>query len=227
AQIRCSNTLLHTILNSDFCPEYNPFITYLESLPKWDGVTDHIAAIAATVKTTESHWEMCFRKWIVAMIASVMEDHITNHTVIVFTGRQGIGKTTWIENLIVQELRRYLFSGTIQPGNKDTLVHLSECILIDLDELENLSKQQIGSLKEIITKSNIRIRRAYGRNNESLPRRASFAGSVNTAQFLTDTTGNRRFLCFNVSEIDYQNKIDMSLIYAQALTLFKSGFKFW
>lgn len=227
AQIKCSGTLLHTILNSDFCPEYNPFTTYFESLPKWDGVTDHIAALAATVKTTEPHWEKCFRKWIVAMVACAIEDQIINHTVIVFTGKQGIGKTTWIENLIVHELRRFLYSGTIQPGNKDTLVHLSECILIDLDELENLSKQQIGSLKEIITKSNIRIRRAYGRNNESLPRRASFAGSVNTAQFLTDTTGNRRFLCFNVTEIDYQHKIDMSDVYAQAFHLYKSGFKFW
>lgn len=226
AQLKCSNTLLRTILYSDFCPEYNPFLSYFASLPEWDGV-DHIAALAATVTTTENHWGMCFRKWIVAAVASAINDKVINHTVLVFTGKQGIGKTTWIENLVPRELKDYLFSGTIQPNNKDTLINLSECFIINLDELESLSEKAIGSLKEIVTKSHVRIRRPYGRNNENLPRRASFAGSVNTDQFLTDTTGSRRFLCFRVTSIDYEANIDMSRVYAQALHLCKIGFKYW
>jgi len=226
AQIKCNSTLLHTILNSDFCPEYNPFTSYFASLPAWDG-TDHIGTLAATVTTTESHWDKCFRKWLVAAVASAINDKIINHTVIVFTGKQGIGKTTWIEKLVPDELSDYLFSGTIQPNNKDTLINLSECFLINLDELENLSQSEIGSLKEIITKSKIRIRRPYGRNNETMPRRGSFAGSVNTAQFLTDTTGSRRFLCFPVTAIDYKAEINMAQVYAQALDCFKTGFQYW
>jgi predicted P-loop ATPase len=93
-------------------------------------------------------------------------------------------------------LKEYIFSGTINPSNKDTLIHLAECMLINLDELENLNKTEIGSLKEIITKTHIRMRKAYGHNNENMPRRASFAGSVNTAQFLNDTTGSEDSLCF-------------------------------
>ena len=71
------------------------------------------------------------------------------------------------------------------------------------------------------------MRKAYGHNNESMPRRASFAGSVNTSQFLNDTTGSRRFLCFEVTDINYKHKIDLSNVYAQALHLFKDGFRFW
>jgi len=102
-----------------------------------------------------------------------------------FSGAQGIGKTTWMEKLCPSILRPYLFSGTINPNNKDTLIHLAECMLINMDELENMNRTEIGTLKEIITKSAIRIRRSYGHNNESLTRRASFMGSVNTSLFLT------------------------------------------
>jgi predicted P-loop ATPase len=120
-----------------------------------------------------------------------------------------------------------LFSGTINPNNKDTLVQLAECILINLDELEKLNRSEIGSLKEIITKTQIRMRKAYGYNNETMPRRASFAGSVNTAQFLNDSTGSRRFLCFEVEGIQYQQDVDINLVCAQALHLFNDGFRFW
>ena len=44
---------------------------------------------------------------------------------------------------------------------------------------------------------------------------------------LTDTTGSRRFLCFKVSEIDYQHTVDMDGVMAQAFALYKSGFRYW
>ena len=161
------------------------------------------------------------------MVGSVLDEKTINQTVIVFTGKQGIGKTTWMENLVPKELKNYLFSGTINPNNKDTLLHLAECMLINLDELENLNRTEIGSLKELITKTHIRIRRAYGHNNETLSRCASFAGSVNTAQFLNDTTGSRRFLSFEVNEIKYNHKVLLNDVYSQALHLYKTGFRFW
>jgi predicted P-loop ATPase len=71
------------------------------------------------------------------------------------------------------------------------------------------------------------MRKAYGHNNETMPRRASFAGSVNTAQFLNDSTGSRRFLCFELEGIKYQHDVNINVAFSQALFLFKSGFRFW
>ena len=71
------------------------------------------------------------------------------------------------------------------------------------------------------------MRKAYGHNNETMPRRASFAGSVNTAQFLNDSTGSRRFLCFELEGIQYQHNVDINMAFSQALFLFKSGFRHW
>lgn len=227
-KVKTNMSGLRNLLYSDFCELFNPFTTYFESLPSWDEQTDHISLLAETITTTHQDlWQTCFKKWIVAMVGCVLDEHTINQTVIVFSGKQGVGKTTWMENLVPKELKQYLFSGTINPNNKDTLIHLSECMLINLDELENLNRTEIGSLKELITKTHIRIRRAYGHNNETLPRIASFAGSVNTAQFLNDTTGSRRFLSFEVLEINYHHNISLDNVYAQALHLYKNDFRFW
>lgn len=228
AKVKCNINTLRNLLHSDYCQQYDPFRDYFQNLEPNEDEVDYIDQLANTVKTTKQElWQICFKKWFVAMVACVTNDKAINQTVIVFSGKQGVGKTTWIERLIPRELKEYMFSGTINPNNKDTLIHLAECMLINLDELENLNRTEIGTLKELITKTHIRMRKAYGHNNETLPRRASFAGSVNTAQFLNDTTGSRRFLCFEVEHIEYTHNIDINMVYAQAIELYKNGFRYW
>nr|WP_315215710.1 VapE domain-containing protein [uncultured Flavobacterium sp.] len=227
-RIKTNLSSLRNLLYSDFCVLFNPFEDYFFNLPSYDEKTDYITELANTITTTKQDlWQQCFKKWLVAMVGCVLDEKVINHTVIVFSGKQGLGKTTWVEKLVPKQLKEYLFSGTINPNNKDTLVQLSECMLINLDELENLNRSEIGSLKEIITKTQIRMRKAYGHNNETMPRRASFAGSVNTAQFLNDSTGSRRFLCFELEGIKYQHNVDINMAFSQALFLFKSGFRYW
>ena len=227
-RIKTNLSSLRNLLYSDFCVLFNPFEDYFFNLPTYDEKTDYITELANTITTTKQDlWQQCFKKWLVAMVGCVLDEKVINHTVIVFSGKQGLGKTTWVEKLVPKHLKEYLFSGTINPNNKDTLVQLAECMLINLDELENLNRSEIGSLKEIITKTQIRMRKAYGHNNETMPRRASFAGSVNTAQFLNDSTGSRRFLCFELEGIKYQHNVDINMAFSQALFLFKSGFRYW
>lgn len=228
AKINTTIGALKSLLNSNFAPFYNPFQTYLNSLPKYAGTEDYIENLAKIVQTTnQDFWLKCFKKWFVALVASLIKNDVVNHTVIVFSGGQGLGKTTFMLSLVPECLSNYVFSGTINPNNKDTLIQLSECILINMDELENMNRSEIGSLKELITKSSIRVRKAYGVYSESYVRRASFCGSVNGKEFLSDTSGNRRFLCFEVQKIDYLQDINLNLVYAQALHLVKSDYKFW
>lgn len=228
AGIPCGITLLRNLLLSDFTPVFNPFKKYLGELPPWDEKTDYILQLCQTVTTTDDQlWIFCFRKWLVAMVASLMHDPIVNHTVLAFSGKQGIGKTSFILNLVPPDLKDYSFSGSINPANKDTLIQLAECMLINLDELENLNRSELGALKELITKSSIRLRRPYGFTTENLPRRASFAGSINGKEFLRDCTGNRRFLCFEVEQINYQHNVPLDRVYAQAVHLVNNGFPFY
>lgn len=226
--IKCSLHNLRMLLRSDFVEKHDPFTNYLDSLAKWDEKTDYIDMLASQVKTTnDEYWKKCFKKWFVAMVGSLLKENTVNHQVIVFSGRQGIGKTTWLENLVPNELKKYLFSGNINPDNKDTLSQLSECIIIHLDEMDSLAATHAAKLKEIITKTNIRFRKAYGYNNENYIRRASFVASINSEQFLDDATGSRRFLCFKVVDINYKEQAPLDKAYAQARFLFEQGFKYW
>ncbi len=228
AGIRCQFATFRILIYSHFVPPYNPFEAYFYGLPKWDGTTDHIARVAATVTTTRPDlWIECFRRWIVAMVACALIPEIINHTVLVFCGPQGVGKTSWCMNLIPPELKNYIHSGPADPRSKDIRLALAACILINLDELGALGERELNQLKEMITTPIIRERRAYGRDTETYPRCCSFTASANTIQVLSDLTGARRFLCFETTGIDYLSPIDYAGLYAQALALFRGCYKYW
>jgi predicted P-loop ATPase len=218
---------LNKLLQSDFVQMYNPFKEYFNNLPEWDG-HDYIKDVSELVKTDDNDfWYKAFTKWLVGMVATSLDDKSINHTVIVFSGKQGIGKSTFIRNLLPPELQKYMYSGLINPSNKDSLILMTENIIIDLDELANLNKREDKELKEIITKANIKLRRPYGRITENLPRRASFIGSINDSQFLSDISGNRRYLCFLTESFNYNVPIDYNGLYSQIMHLYKENFKFW
>jgi predicted P-loop ATPase len=226
--IRCSIEELRRLLYSNYVKEYNPILSYLENLPQYAESRDYIEELAGTVETTnKDQWHKYFKVWLVAWVASLYNEGSINHTVIVLNGEQGIGKSRWLSRLVPRELCQYVFAGTINPDNKDTLIYLSECILIILDEFENLNRNQLGSIKELITKEKVKLRRPYGHNAENLVRRASFVASVNQHEFLTDVTGNRRFLCFETKKIDYEHTVNIDMVLAQALFHFKAGFRYW
>lgn len=225
--ISCTKENLRTILESDFVPKYNPFENYLYNLPKWNG-HDYIGQLVKTVKTEDDiFFDFVFRKWLVALVGSLMDDNVINHTALIFTGEQGIGKTTWFRRLVPQELSEYYFEGSITPNNKDDEIQMGENMLINIDELQSLNSKNMEALKSLITLGEIKVRRPYARRPEIIPRRASFAGSGNTKEFLTDTTGNRRFICIAVKYIDNQHNVLLKNLYSHALYLFQNGFQYW
>ena len=58
---------------------------------------------------------------------------------------------------------------------------------------------------------------------------ASFCGTGNNPHFLTDLSGNRRWLPFMVSGIDspWEQSYDYAGLYAQAYALYREGFRYW
>ena len=204
ADLQCSMSTLRMILASKFMVEYDPYIEYTVNLPEYDGQTDYIEQLADTVATgNQVFWRRAFKKWFVAMAASWMQPEVVNHTALIMSGEQGIGKTTWLGNLIPTPLRKYVYAGMV-----------------------NVSRN-LDALKELITKRDIHIRRAYAFTHEHYTRRASFAGSINNKDFLHDITGNRRFLCFEAKQIDYKPFAGLDKAYAQAINLIQNGFQYW
>ena len=183
-----------------------------------------------TPSSADRLWRVCFKKWFVAMVASWMRDEVVNHQVLVLIGRQGIFKTTWLEHLIPPELRAYCckLANTTQI-NKDDRLRLAEFGLINLDELDSMSSRELNTMKSIITASDVNERVAYGYTKERKIRLASFCASSNRREFLTDITGNRRWLPFEVENIQnpYETILPYERMYAQARYLIQYGFNYW
>ncbi len=229
--IKIGLDVLAGLLHSDFVPVYDPFVEYYKSLPAWDGTTDYIEQLAATVTLAKTEDPVFFKehltKWLVNAVGCAINPKSTNHNALILVGPQGRYKTTWLNRLVPPQLEQYRFIGTINPDNKDTLIHLSECYLINLDELETLRKHDLGSLKSIMTLQQIHVRRPYGRIAENLVRRASFVGSINRKEFLSDETGTRRFLTYEIESIDLKAPIDMDSVHSQVYHLFQNGYQYW
>ena len=227
--ITCSRETLRSIIFSNQWPEYDPYLEFLNNLPKWDG-HDYIADLAATVKTdNDKYWYWCLKKWIVGLVGCLTDEDTVNQIAIILCGRQGVGKSTWFRNILPLELRKYYDTGYMDPKDKETLIKLSELCLYNMDEVENLKPKNVEAIKELITKSSMYLRRAYTTLSQNYPRRCSFCGTANGTEILYDITGNRRFLCHNVLSIDYKLKdFNLTQLYAQAYHLYRNmNFRYW
>ena len=172
----------------------------------------------------------CFRKWLVGMVAALLDENVVNNTILVFVGKQGIYKTTFFNNLLPPELQKYFFTKTNSDRmTKDDKLSLAEFALICLEEIDSMKYSELNQLKALITTKTISERAAYERFKEARKHIASFCGTGNNIRFLTDSTGNRRWLPFEIINIDEPKpeKYHYEGLYSQALALWRSGFRYW
>ena len=234
-----------TALQSDLIPDVHPLREYILSLsPYTPDQPDWIDLVArqVTVKQLgdeakgdkargDGLWRGCFKKWFVAMVASWMKDEVVNHQVLVLIGRQGIYKTTWLEHLIPPHLRAYACKlANSADLNKDERLRIAEFGLISLDEIDSMNNRELNQLKSVITATDVNERAAYAYTKERRVRLASFCASGNRRDFLTDITGNRRWLPFEVESIQnpYYTTLPYDLMYAQAWALAQDPtFSYW
>ena len=223
----------YIIIESDFYPDYHPLKEYLESLPAWDGTTDHIDRLASTVHVTGCTQELhnrFFKKWMVAMVAAWLDDGTTNHEILTYIGEQGKYKTSFMTHLLPPELDKYFAIKHFNHSmSKDDRLALTELALIDLEELDNMRPEAVNLLKAITTDPAINLRPVWERYALRRQHIASFCGTGNNPRFLTDLSGNRRWLPFMVESIDspWERTTDYDGIYAQAYALWQQGFRYW
>lgn len=218
------------ILCSSFAPAVNPVKDYFNKL-KHDG-HDHISDLAATAQCANpDKWPDYLKKWLVGVVANVfIDERCANHVMLVLTGEQGKFKTTWLENLCPKQLKPYLFTGKLNLESKDTLTLIAENLFVNIDDqLKQLHKKDENELKNLITINHVKYRKPYDPIITEYPHLCSFMGSVNGNEFLNDPTGSRRFLPFEVLELNIKaaQAINMDGVWSQAMALFKQGVRYW
>lgn len=243
---------LHTLLGSDFVKEYHPLKEYLDGLPPWDGETDYIGRLAAMVHVKESphsplqqdksrerndlsetpvRFADILKRWMVSMIAAALNETVVNQVILTLIGRQGSYKTSFMQHILPPVLSEYYTTKSNSSRmTKDDLFTMTENLVINLEEIDTMPPSELNQLKAMVTQRYVDERRAYGRNKVHLPHVASFVATGNNLQFLTDDTGNRRWLPFEVEDIDspWEADIPYEGIYSQTYALYQDvNFRYW
>ena len=104
------------LIESDFTPEFHPFLYYLDHLPPWDG-QDYIMELSVSVSVAggvdkQLLFAECLKKWLVGMVAGWVDPMEVNHLMLVLVGRQGTYKTTWFNYILPPPLRSYFMTKT-------------------------------------------------------------------------------------------------------------------
>ena len=225
---------MYRVIESDYVPVFNPFKEYLNNLSK-PGEQDYIRELAQTVRVKggeqeQKLWHLYLKKWLVGMVASWISEDVVNNVILVLIGEQGAYKTTWFNYLLPPPLKQYFYTKTnANRMSKDDILTLAQYALVCCEELDTMRPAELNQLKAAVTMPSIDERAAYAHYHEHRKHIASFCGTGNNTQFLSDPTGNRRWLPFEVASIlsPREHPFHYEGIYAQALSLYTSGFQYW
>ena len=199
------------------------------------GGRDYIRELAQTVRVKGGEqeqmlWHLYLKKWLVGMVASWISDDVVNNVILVLIGEQGAYKTTWFNYLLPPPLKQYFYTKTnANRMSKDDILTLAQYALVCCEELDTMRPAELNQLKAAVTMPSIDERAAYAHYHEHRKHIASFCGTGNNTQFLSDPTGNRRWLPFEVESIvsPREHPFAYEGIYSQALALYESGFQYW
>ena len=199
---------------------------YITSI-KWDG-KERIKFLLHDYLGAEQniYTEEIMKKSLVAAIARAFSSKgVKYDTMIVFSGPQGIGKSTFLA-----KLGKDWFSDSLYSFEGKEAAELIQGTLInEVGELSALTKSETETVKQFLSKTHDIYREAYGRRANKYPRRCVFFGSTNSESFLKDATGSRRFWPVRVGEVpktkdifkDLDKEVDQ--IWAEAHFLFILG----
>lgn len=217
---------------------YHPVRRYLDGL-EWNG-QDHYTSLCHHLR--DGHAPITYRdesgnviskrpvidvwlwKWMLAAVAKAYERNVQG-PVLVLDGHQGIGKSRFVAWL-ASPLQHMFLESPIHPDNKDHDRYLCTKFIWEIAELGATTRRaDREALKGFITKEQVTFRKPYGHHSVTKPALASFIGTINNEMgFLTDPTGNRRFLIVTLESIEWSyTNLDPSQVWAQVIAAYKNG----
>lgn len=158
---------------------------------------------------------------LVSLVARVMQPGCKVDHVLILEGAQGTGKSTSLRILAGEA---YFSDYLPEIGSKDAMDHLRGKWIVEIAELDAMSRAEDTALKAFVTRQVDRFRPAYGRHEIEYPRQCVFVGTTNKSNYLKDETGGRRFWPVACGSIDLTAlKHDRDQILAEAMQLHRDG----
>lgn len=209
---------------------FNPLVDYFEELPKWDGVEriKHLLPDYLGAEDSEYTYEV-MRLVMLGALSRAYNPGCKFDYMLVLVGSQGIGKSYFLKKLAINDI---WFEDGIQTSldKKDAVEKMRGKWIIEFGEMAALkSTKDVEAIKSFTTVCTDTYREPYARRTTERKRMCVFTGTTNNMRFLTDRTGNRRFLPIVVTGKKTKNLFDddtdeyINMAWSEALYLFNQA----
>lgn len=204
---------------------YHPIKNYFAGLT-WDGVPRLDSLLIDYCGAEDTPYTRAVtRKTLCAAVARVYEPGRKFDSILVLSGPQGIGKSTFFAKLGGAWYSDSLAISDMK--DKTAAEKLQGYWILELGELAGIKKVDVETVKSFVTRVDDKYRQAYGMVVESHPRSCIIVGTTNSESgFLRDITGNRRFWPVQVSERGSHHPWeleDIDQVWAEAIQAYKDG----
>jgi len=221
------NTKIDDALSLEFQKySFHPVRDYLKSV-KWDGISRVDTLLIDYLGARDNIYSRAaIRKTMAGAVARIFEPGVKFDLVLTLVGPQAAGKST-----LVKKLGKQWFSDTFMTvQGKEALEQIQGAWIIELAELSGIRKAEVEAVKHFISKQEDSFRPAYARASESYLRQCIFVGTTNKGTFLSDPSGNRRFLPVDINRAaatkdifstEFDENVDQ--FWAEAVKYYKEG----
>ncbi len=202
----------------------HPVREYLKGL-KWDGkkridfwLRDYLGVVVAEER--KKYFRAISRKYLMGMVARVMEPGCQTDSFLVLEGVQGVGKSSTGRILASADW----YCDTLPDiKDKDAMLNLQGAWIVEISELAALrGAQSKESYKAFLSRRVDRFRSPFGRITNDVPRQSMFLGTTNDEDYLNDKGGNRRFWPARVHRCDFDRLAeDRDQLFAEAFHRWK------
>ena len=192
--VKSKSNMVDALIIVAYERKYNPLLDMLDTLNEWDGVERAGRVLVDFLGAEDTPYTR--RVTLHALYGAVMRAYHPgvkfDECLTLVSKEQGIGKSTLINKLAMKD--EYFTDTLGDVSKKEAAENMRGKWIIEIGELESLRKREVETVKLFLSKRADRYREAYGKRSEDRPRRCVFIATTNSTSFLTDKTGNRRFL---------------------------------
>lgn len=188
----------------------------------WDGQSrlDEFCRTINVNPIYEDLKNLYIKKWLQQLIYlshADEKDRKIGRYILVFQGKQEMGKTTWVRSLLPVKLKNYISEGLhLNFNDSMSIITCASNLIVELGELEtSFKKTDIAEFKAFFGRSKDVVNVKYIPFPITYPRTTSFIGSINDEEFLKDRTGSTRFLIIPTKNLNGYHDIDMLQLFKE------------
>jgi predicted P-loop ATPase len=207
--------------------QFDSAVKWLKGLPAWDGTPRVERFLVNYCHAEESDYTRAVGRYLwTALAGRVLDAGCKADMIPILVGPQGAKKTSAAAALVPAP--EHFVEISFEEQDADLARKIRGRLVGEVSELRGLGTRDLEWIKSFITRTHENWIPKYMEYATTFPRRLVFIGTTNNEEFLTDDSGNRRFLPVRVDNIDLEAiRRDRLQLWAEGAGLWESSGIAW